>query len=91
MVLSMNQEALELALAAHDEGFIKTESMVYLLFGDGELCLTKAGSLFGQRSLHMIQSAKFQAAVYDFPFSFNSFRCIVLNSSDDADLIRAAM
>lgn len=87
----MNQAALELALAAHDEGLIKTESMVYLLFGDGELCLTKAGNLFGQRSLHMIQGAKFSEQTYKFPFSFNSYPCIVLNKHEDADLIRAAM
>ena len=82
------------ALAAHNEAAIddSKNSHVYLLFGDGELSMTKCGDLFGQRSLHLISMPKFtDGTTYGFPFKYNGFPCIVLDNGEEAKRIREMM
>jgi hypothetical protein len=48
----MNQESKISALLALHAPECVAQSMVYLVFQDGEVCLTKGADLFMQRSLH---------------------------------------
>jgi len=82
------------ARAAHNERAIDDpqNTHVYLLFGDGELSMTKCGSLFGQRSLLLINPPKIlDGNTYGFPFKYNGFPCIVLDNGDEAERIREMM
>lgn len=56
--------------SSHSEA-AKQDSMVYVVFADGEIVLTKGGELFGQRTLHQdAQAFITQDAVNNFiPFA----------------------
>lgn len=57
-------EAVESAIALHSKpDLAKLEGMVYQVWEDGEVTLTKCGSLLGQRNLHMIYPGHPRAAV----------------------------
>lgn len=92
--MASREEVMKAALEAHNEGAINDpkNSHVYLLFGDGELTMTKCGDLFGMRSLHMLNYPKFtDGTVYGFPFTYCGHKCIVLDDHDTAIRIRGMM
>jgi hypothetical protein len=63
-------------LAAHDEKLAES-GMVYILFADGEISLTKAGSLLWQRTLHMLSpGVKDLKLPIEFPASCSGFGLI---------------
>lgn len=51
--MTLEERAAEL-LALHAPDQYKVEEMLYSVWEDGEVTLEKGGSLFGQRSLHVI-------------------------------------
>lgn len=61
--------AEKLAFLLHSEERAKSnlETHVYMVFQDGEICLTKCGNLLGQRSLHMVEAGVTNAIPSVFP------------------------
>lgn len=65
--------------------------MGYIVFNDGEVCLTKCGDLFGQRNLHM-QSSGFSGSslvTFNLPRKWsdkNTYACF--DSEVDATALR---
>jgi hypothetical protein len=49
-----NEEKMAALLALHDPA-AQNQAMVYEVWEDGEVTLTKGGDLYGQRTLHMIE------------------------------------
>lgn len=62
---------------------------IYILFSDGELCLTKAGPLFGQRNLHMQRGASPNKAPegIKWPSSYGSHPCVYVEESQIAEAL----
>jgi len=57
-------EAVQSAIILHSKpDLAKVEGMVYQVWEDGEVTLTKCGSLLGQRDLHMICPGHTKATV----------------------------
>jgi hypothetical protein len=50
----MSAELLAELNTLHKPELRKREGMVYEIWQDGEITLTKSGSIYGQRNLHMI-------------------------------------
>ena len=48
-------------------------NMVYVLYNDGELCLTKGGDLFGMRSMHLHAAALIPEANRQPPCTFRFY------------------
>jgi len=70
-----------------------SQNHVYILFIDGELGMTKAGDLLGSRNLHQMEGSILpESLIIDLPISvldqftesYNGFKCVFMNSSDDA-------
>lgn len=59
----MNQESKISALQALHAPECVQQQMVYIVFEDGEVCLTKGAELFMHRSLHTVYQGNEQAAL----------------------------
>ena len=63
--------------------------MAYVVFTDGEICLTKAGRLFGQRGFHMQAGAVGGCPQYlRFPQRFGEYTCCLLDERSEAYNLR---
>jgi hypothetical protein len=85
----------ELCFMAHVQDLHKKPGSVVILFSDGEVVYTKSGELFGQRHLHQFEMPLLQDPDEDrasgFVQSAFGHKCIFVNSSEDARLIRDEM
>lgn len=50
----ITEEKFAALLALHSPEAVEVDGMVYQVWEDGEVTLTKSGSLFGQRNLHTV-------------------------------------
>ena len=73
--------------AAYENGHI------YVLFSDGELDITKAGSLFGQRNLNMQRRPSKNKAPegLKWPSSLGPHSCVFIEDGDVADALQSAI
>jgi hypothetical protein len=57
---------------------------LYIMFSDGEVCITKAGYLWGQRGMHMLSMAKEKAPPEGlrWPSAYNNHKCIIVDNHD---------
>lgn len=84
----MNQtDKIAAVLALHDETHT-ADAMVYEVWNDGEVTLTKGGDLYGMRNLHMIYAGDEAKAlpIESLPLKYNNSRIVV---ADNATALRA--
>ena len=85
--------AEQLAFLLHSEARAKSnlETHVYLVFQDGEICLTKCGDLLGQRNLHMVEAGVTNAIPSVFPNKMGENTYAYVDSKEEAMAIRMAL
>jgi hypothetical protein len=83
---------LEQLLAMHKPEALAA-GMVYEVWSDGEITLTKGGGLYGARTLHCVESgrgeARFPAEAFPKNVWNNAFGRIAVGSNDEAQAARA--
>lgn len=91
--MATKQEKINAVIAMHNPEALK-ESMVYELWNDGEVTLTKGGDLFRQRNLHCIEPGCMPSLPVDlFPIknADGRYGSIALSSHDDVKKAKALM
>lgn len=87
------EEKIAAILAMHKEEGIECP-MVYEVWNDGEVTLTKGGDLYGQRTLHTTIPALFDTTKHlpadSLVKRFNNSRVVVMNR-DEAKAVRAIL
>lgn len=85
--------AEELAFALHSEERAKSnlETHVYMVFQDGEICMTKCGDLLGQRGMHMLEAGVTDAIPSVFPNKMGENTYAYVDSREEATAIRRAL
>ena len=77
---------LDKLLSMHDALAVE-ENMVYEVWEDGEITLTKGGDLYRQRSLHLIEAGDASKAFpsESMPVYFGKHGCIQVKTSREAE------
>jgi len=87
-----HSELVERLLSKHNPSLAKEAGMVYVLFLDGEIVLTKCGELLWQRGLHLMMGAVAPRMIVEndrFPkYSEHSY---IFCTKEDAEMLRSKL